>query len=109
MISPTDPAARYTASANSVAGYAYSANYLIDLTRRDASDLGLAAVDEETLVAGDQRPDAGGREQEPNERGERLTWLAPALSTGSGRSAGRVGWRERGDGVDSCGALGASG
>ena len=48
MISPTDPAARYTASANSVAGYAYSANYLIDLTRRDASDLGLAAVDEET-------------------------------------------------------------
>ena len=31
MISPTDPAARYTASANSVAGYAYSDNYLIDL------------------------------------------------------------------------------
>jgi hypothetical protein len=30
-ISPTDPAARYTASANSVAGYAYSDNYLIDL------------------------------------------------------------------------------
>jgi hypothetical protein len=29
--SPTDPAARYTASANSVAGYAYSDNYLIDL------------------------------------------------------------------------------
>ena len=27
----TDPAARYTASANSVAGYAYSDNYLIDL------------------------------------------------------------------------------
>ena len=31
MILPTDPAARYTASANSVAGYAYSDNYLIDL------------------------------------------------------------------------------
>ena len=31
MISPTDPAARYTASANSVAGYAYSDNYLDDL------------------------------------------------------------------------------
>ena len=31
VISPTDPAARYTASANSVAGYAYSNNYLIDL------------------------------------------------------------------------------
>ena len=31
MISPTDPAARYTASANSVAGYAYSDNYLVDL------------------------------------------------------------------------------
>ena len=31
MISPTDPAARYTASANSVAGYAYSDNCLIDL------------------------------------------------------------------------------
>ena len=31
MISPTDPAARYTASANSVAGYAYSDNYFIDL------------------------------------------------------------------------------
>jgi hypothetical protein len=33
-ISPTDPAARYTASANSVAGYAYSDNYLIDLKHR---------------------------------------------------------------------------
>ena len=31
MISPTDPAAHYTASANSVAGYAYSDNYLVDL------------------------------------------------------------------------------
>jgi hypothetical protein len=31
VISPTDPAARYTASANSVGGYAYSDNYLIDL------------------------------------------------------------------------------
>src|ERR1700723_2521927 len=31
VISPTDPAARYTASANSVAGYAYSDNYLVDL------------------------------------------------------------------------------
>jgi hypothetical protein len=31
VISPTDPAARYTASANSVAGYAYPDNYLIDL------------------------------------------------------------------------------
>jgi hypothetical protein len=31
VFSPTDPAARYTASANSVAGYAYSDNYLIDL------------------------------------------------------------------------------
>jgi hypothetical protein len=30
-ISPTDPAARYTASASSLAGYAYSDNYLIDL------------------------------------------------------------------------------
>jgi transposase len=30
-ISSTDPAARYTASANSVAGYAYSDNYLVDL------------------------------------------------------------------------------
>src|ERR1700689_3382621 len=30
-MSPTDPAARYTLSANSVAGYAYSDNYLIDL------------------------------------------------------------------------------
>ena len=30
-ISPTDPAARYTASANAVAGYAYSDNYLVDL------------------------------------------------------------------------------
>jgi hypothetical protein len=30
-ISPTGPAARYTASANAVAGYAYSDNYLIDL------------------------------------------------------------------------------
>ena len=53
VISPTDPAARYTASANSVAGYAYSdsrsiaslntpalANdkLAIDLERRDAAD-----------------------------------------------------------------------
>ena len=30
-VSPADPAARYTASANSVAGYAYSDNYLVDL------------------------------------------------------------------------------
>ena len=30
-ISRTDPAARYTASANAVAGYAYSDNYLVDL------------------------------------------------------------------------------
>src|SRR6202000_156928 len=30
-VAPTDPSARYTASANSVAGYAYSDNYLIDL------------------------------------------------------------------------------
>jgi len=30
-ISPTDPAARYTASGNSVAAYAYPDNYLIDL------------------------------------------------------------------------------
>ena len=30
-VSPTDPPARYTASANSLAGYAYSDNYLIDL------------------------------------------------------------------------------
>ena len=35
VISPTDPAARYTASANSVAGYAYSDNYLIDLKHAD--------------------------------------------------------------------------
>ena len=31
VISPTDPAVRYIALANSVAGYAYSDNYLIDL------------------------------------------------------------------------------
>src|SRR6202000_768185 len=30
-VAPTDPAARYAASANSVAGYAYSDNYLVDL------------------------------------------------------------------------------
>ncbi len=30
VISPTDPAARFTTSAKSVAGYAYSDNYLID-------------------------------------------------------------------------------
>src|SRR5499427_1076404 len=30
-ISPVDPAARYTAAANSAAGYAYSDNYLVDL------------------------------------------------------------------------------
>jgi hypothetical protein len=33
-ISPTDPAARYIASANSVAVYAYSDNDLIDLKHR---------------------------------------------------------------------------
>ena len=39
MISPTDPAARYTASANSVAGYAYSDNYLIDLKHEVIMDV----------------------------------------------------------------------
>jgi hypothetical protein len=39
VISPTDPAARYTASANSVAGYAYSNNYLIDLKRAVIMDV----------------------------------------------------------------------
>jgi hypothetical protein len=38
-ISPTDPAARYTASANSVAGYAYSDNYLIDLKHALIADV----------------------------------------------------------------------
>ena len=38
-ISPTDPAARYTASANSVAGYAYSDNYLIDLKHAVIKDV----------------------------------------------------------------------
>jgi hypothetical protein len=38
-ISPTDPAARYTASANSVAGYAYSDNYLIDLKHAVSMDV----------------------------------------------------------------------
>ena len=39
-ISPTDPAARYTASANSVAGCAYSDNYLIDLKHAVIMDVG---------------------------------------------------------------------
>jgi hypothetical protein len=39
VISPTDPAARYTASANSVAGYAYSDNYLIDLKHAVIGDV----------------------------------------------------------------------
>ena len=39
VISPTDPAARYTASANSVAGYAYSDNYLIDLKHAVTMDV----------------------------------------------------------------------
>src|ERR1700724_1711473 len=38
-ISPTDPAARYTASANAVAGYAYSDNYLIDLNHAVIMDV----------------------------------------------------------------------
>jgi len=38
-ISPTDPAARYTASANSVAAYAYSDNYLIDLKYAASMDV----------------------------------------------------------------------
>jgi hypothetical protein len=38
-ISPTDPAARYTASANSVAAYAYSDNYLIDLKHAASMDV----------------------------------------------------------------------
>ena len=39
-ISPTDPAARHTASANSVAGCAYSDNYLIDLKHAVIMDVG---------------------------------------------------------------------
>jgi IS5 family transposase len=38
-ISPTDPAARCTASANSVAAYAYSDNYLIDLKHAASMDV----------------------------------------------------------------------
>jgi hypothetical protein len=38
-ISPTDPAARYTASAHSVAAYAYSDNYLIDLKHAVTMDV----------------------------------------------------------------------
>src|ERR1700729_3965493 len=38
-ISPTDPAARYTASANSVAAYAYFDNYLIDLKHAASMDV----------------------------------------------------------------------
>jgi hypothetical protein len=38
-ISPTDPAARYTASAHSVAAYAYSDNYLIDLKHAVTMDI----------------------------------------------------------------------
>jgi transposase len=39
LLSPTDPAARYTASANSLAGYAYSDNYLIDLKKAVIMDV----------------------------------------------------------------------
>ena len=52
-ISPTDPAARYTAAANSAAVYAYSDNYLVDLKQQFASQENhLAMVDDvlETLV-----------------------------------------------------------
>jgi hypothetical protein len=40
VISPTDPAARYTASANSVAGHAYSDDYLIDRSADNDSPSG---------------------------------------------------------------------
>ena len=39
MLSPTDPAARYTAAANTPAVYAYSDNYLIDLKKAVIMDV----------------------------------------------------------------------
>src|ERR1700729_3766705 len=51
-ISPTDPAARYTASANSVAGYAYSDNYLIDLKHPVIMDVEATTTIRQAEVSG---------------------------------------------------------
>jgi hypothetical protein len=88
VISPTDPAARYTASANSVAGYAYSDNYLIDLKHA-------VIVDVEATTTGLSRKLGSGRT-----RGEGLGSCSgrsrrpPILKRFASKSAERIAGNE---------------
>jgi IS5 family transposase len=69
LISPTDPAARYTAAANTPAVYAYSDNYLIDLKKAVIMDV------EATTASGRSR--CGQDNARPHDRKVRCHACAP--------------------------------
>src|ERR1700739_3774991 len=85
VISPTDPAARYTASANSVAGYAYSDNYLIDLKHAAIMD-----VEATTTI---RQAEVGAAQSMPHVTAEQFDVTPSRLVADAGYgSAEMVGW-----------------
>ena len=87
-ISPTDPAARYTASANAVAGYAYSDNYLVDLKHAVIMDVEATTAIRQAEVSA-ANDDAG-----PHVASNSSTWTCHALVAQMGATArpSMVGW-----------------
>jgi hypothetical protein len=85
VISPTDPAARYTASANSVAGYAYSDNHLIDLKHAVIVD-----VEATTTI---RQAEVGAAKMMPDRTAKQFD-LTPSrlVADGGYGSADMVGW-----------------
>src|ERR1700723_3666077 len=83
-ISPTDPAARYTASANSVAGYAYSDNYLIDLKHAVIMD-----VEATTTI---RQAEVSAAKTMLDRTAERFDVTPSRLVADGGGSAEMVGW-----------------
>ena len=86
VISPIDPAARYTASANSVAGYAYSDNYLIDLMKHAV----IVDVEATTTI---RQAEVGAAKTMLDRRAEQFDVTASRLVADEGYgSAEMVGW-----------------
>ena len=83
-ISPTDPTARYTASANSVAGYAYSDNYLIDLKHAVIMD-----VEATTTI---RQAEVSAAKTMLDRTAERFDVTPSRLVADGGGSAEMVGW-----------------